>query len=138
MASDLVERRYLLVKRGLYYGPDNMGYVGVKDRAGRYLASDARPDCGVSAIHEDEAPLFAPACWEETKAQYWADALAARDAEIARLKALLEEAEKQLKRIAAECVIPLGTAAQMYARWRKLAVDRVDIARAFLAKLKGD
>ena len=38
-----------------------------------------------------------------------------------------------LGRIAAECMIPLGTDKQMYARWRKLAVDRVDIARAALA-----
>lgn len=64
------ESRYLLVKRGLFYGPNNQGYTGVKERAGRYPESDARPADGVTAIHEDEAPMFAPACWHEVKAEY--------------------------------------------------------------------
>ena len=43
-----------------------------------------------------------------------------------------------LSKIAAECWVTVGTDAQMYSRWRKLAVERVDIARAALAKpMKG-
>jgi hypothetical protein len=61
---------YLLVKRGLYYGPDNQGYTGVKAKAGRYMEGDARPRDGVTAIHEDEAPMFAPACWQEVKVEF--------------------------------------------------------------------
>jgi len=56
---------YLLVKRGLYYAPHNKGYTGVKELAGRYLAVDARPDAGVTAVHEDDAPEFSQACWPE-------------------------------------------------------------------------
>lgn len=52
--------RFLLVKRGWYYGPDNSGYVGMKVDAGRYYEHEARPDDGVTAIHEDNAPRFAP------------------------------------------------------------------------------
>lgn len=77
--------RYLLVKRGLYERPDHIGYTGVKWEAGRYLESDAAPDCGVTAIHEDAAPLFAPACWEETKAKHYEATIAtltARNAEL--------------------------------------------------------
>ena len=71
--DELVERRYLLVKRGLYYAPDNMGYTGVKERAGRYTQADAdfyADDDRVTAILEDEAPMFAPACWNEVKVEY--------------------------------------------------------------------
>ena len=61
---------FLLLKRGLYYGPNNQGYTGVRERAGRYLETDAQPACGVTAIHQDDAPLFAPACWQEVKVEY--------------------------------------------------------------------
>lgn len=44
----------------------------------------------------------------------------------------LAEMEGALRKIAAECVVSLGTDKQMYARWRKLATERVDIARAAL------
>ena len=76
--ADIVERKFLLVKRGLYYAPWRQGYTGVKDRAGRYLEADAYPP-EVVAIHEDDAPMFSPACWPETKAAYY-------EAEIARLR----------------------------------------------------
>ena len=83
--ADIVERKFLLVKRGLYYAPERQGYTGIKDRAGRYLEADAYPP-EVVAIHEDDAPLFSPACWPETKAAYY-------EAEIPRLRAQLAEAE---------------------------------------------
>ncbi len=76
---ELVER-YLIVKRGLYFRPNNCGYTGCKSKAGRYPASRASADCGETAIHEDDAPEFSPACWPETK-------LAERDARIAALEA---------------------------------------------------
>ncbi len=34
--------QWLLVKRGLYYGPNNSGYTGIKDLAGRYDYEDAK------------------------------------------------------------------------------------------------
>jgi len=57
-----------------------------------------------------------------------ADTVEAQAAEIERLRAALSK-------IAAECWVTVGTDAQMYSRWRKLAVERVDIARAALASL---
>lgn len=78
MQTDARTTGFLLMKRGLYYGPDNQGYTGVKERAGRYLASDARPDAGVTAVHEDDAPMFSPACWHEVKVEF----LLARIAEL--------------------------------------------------------
>ena len=86
--SENEQPRYLLVKRGLYYRPNSQGYTGVKARAGRYQAEDAW-DCGtVTAVHEDDAPEFAPACWMETK-------LAERDATVATLTARLATVEAE-------------------------------------------
>lgn len=75
MSSDTVPvtqagGKYLLVKRGLYYGPDNRGYTGIKERAGRYHAHEADALSGVEAIHEDEAPMFSPNCWQDVKVEY--------------------------------------------------------------------
>lgn len=61
---------YLLLKRGLYYRPNNRGYTGIRDEAGRYDESDAYPDGGVTAIHEFDAPYFAPACWNDVKVSH--------------------------------------------------------------------
>lgn len=61
---------YLLVKRGLYYRPNNAGYTGIRNEAGRYDESDAYPDGGVTAVHESEAPYFAPACWNDVKVSH--------------------------------------------------------------------
>lgn len=90
MGSDeLAERRYLLVKRGLYYGADNMGYTGVKEQAGRYTQDDADfyadDDC-VTAIIEDEAPMFAPACWNEVKVEYLLTQIEALTAQLAEAR----------------------------------------------------
>lgn len=64
------EGEYLLMKRGLYYRPDNRGYTGIKSEAGRYHEIDAYPDGGCTAIHASDAPLFAPACWNDVKVKY--------------------------------------------------------------------
>lgn len=69
-ASDiagLLEPRFLLMKRGLYYRPDNNGYTGLKSEAGRYRENEAYPDGGVTAIHENDAEEFAPGCWQDMK-----------------------------------------------------------------------
>ena len=65
MSAPIVERSYLLVKRGLYYRPDSKGYTGIKADAGRYLESDANPAIGVTAIHENDAPQFSDACYHD-------------------------------------------------------------------------
>lgn len=71
--NDATPRRFLLMKRGLYYAPNRSGYTGLRDKAGRYLESDAYPDAGVTAVREDLAPLFAPACCAHVKAEYIAE-----------------------------------------------------------------
>ncbi len=60
---------YLLMKRGLYYRPDAMGYTGIKDHAGRYTRevaeSHADPVSGVTMILEAEADEFSPSCYDD-------------------------------------------------------------------------
>ena len=87
----LVERRYLLVKRGMYYAPDRQGYTGLKAKAGRYREVDALGLDGVTAIHEDEAQDFAPACWEETKLAHLNGIIETQARENERLNAILSE-----------------------------------------------
>lgn len=72
------EDRFLIVKRGLYYRPDSCGYTGLKREAGRYPASYANARSGETSIHEDDAPEYSSACWEETR-------LADKDRQIAEL-----------------------------------------------------
>ena len=52
-----------------------------------------------------------------------------------RIEALTAENERlreALVKVAAECRVPVGNDTVMYVRWRALAVERVDIARAAL------
>ncbi len=100
VTAEVTDDRYLLVKRGLYYRPDNRGYTGIKEYAGRYPASDASPDDGVTAIHEDEAPEYSQACYHDLMAQHAVGKAAALEAEIASLKQRLESAEEVLRNIA--------------------------------------
>ena len=80
---------YLLLKRGLYYRPNNVGYTGIRNEAGRYDESEAYPGGGVTAIHESEAPYFAPACWNDVKVSHLMGLLSAAEAQRDRLMAAL-------------------------------------------------
>ena len=91
-SGDLVEQRYLLMKRGLYYAPDRQGYTGVKARAGRYREVEALGLDGVTAIHEDEAEDFSPACWEDTKIAVLTDRIEALEA---ALRDLVEAVQRR-------------------------------------------
>lgn len=93
---------YLLIKRGLYYAPDRHGYTGVKARAGRYREVDALGLDGVTAIHEDAADEFSPACWPDTKE-------AVLRSELARLTEALRAAEEREKALR-EALGPIQTA----------------------------
>lgn len=68
----MAEERYLLVKEGLYYRPNSNGYTGIKDEAGRFPASRASEADGIEAIHEDDAPDYSAACWDDVKAKHQA------------------------------------------------------------------
>lgn len=71
------EAQYLIIKRGLYYRPNSGGYTGLKDEAGRYSLYDAEdishpngeygPRDGMSYMHENDAPDYAPQCCIEVK-----------------------------------------------------------------------
>lgn len=89
--------RFLLVKRGLYYRPDNCGYTGFKERAGRYDASEADEMSGVTAIHEDEADEIAPGCFDDLARDWLNDKLSALRKENADLTAALERTWEVLR-----------------------------------------
>lgn len=80
----MTDARYLLVKRGLYYRPNNNGYTGIKEHAGRYRDVDALGLDSVTAIHEDEAPEYSAACFEDLKCAHMQ----------ARIAALIEERDR--------------------------------------------
>ena len=106
-------REYLLMKRGLYYRPDNMGYTGVREYAGRYLESDACPDDGVTAIHEDDAPEYSPACYDDLKIKRLQEQRGAQSTRIKELEEALrrlEQANNALcaKRSQALCILTRG------------------------------
>ena len=117
-------KSYLLVKRGLYYRPDNDGYTGLKDRAGRYLETDASPEHGVTAIHEDEAPEFSANRWGDVTRDQLRSGVAKRDAEILALREALAKAEQQ-------CLDWAATASQM-ARDKDAMIEQLEAMREAL------
>ena len=86
-------QHFLLQKRGLYYRTDSCGYTGIKDHAGRYLETDASPENGVTAIHEDEAADFSPACFDDLARAHLQDSIK----HMAAVKAELLEALRECK-----------------------------------------
>jgi len=88
--------RYLLMKRGLYYRPDAMGYTGIRDNAGRYPKAEAEthvhPESGVTMIPEGRADEFSPACCDDLARDHLKkqrdDLRAALDLALIRLGAL--------------------------------------------------
>lgn len=83
------EADHVLIKRGLYYRPNGNGYTGLKSEAGLYHASYALGFAGVEAVPFADAPVFAPACWEETKIAYFEAALTTARAEAEALREAL-------------------------------------------------
>jgi hypothetical protein len=79
---------YLIVKRGLYYRPDNCGYTGIRDHAGRYSLAEAqesvKPGNGVSMVRAADAPEFSAACFDDLARAHLASQ---RDAALKALKA---------------------------------------------------
>lgn len=122
------EQCFLLVKRGLYYAPNNQGYTGVKDRAGRYREVDALGLDGVTAIHEDKAPLFAPACWQETKAAFYEEKIAAFAEREARLVGALELVGRILPSAAGLDDAPNSKAIPLYINMGELRAIKATLA----------
>jgi hypothetical protein len=101
MTETMTEARdHLLMKRGLYYRPANCGYTAIKDHAGRYPASEARSEDGVTAIHEDEAPAYLKAGYSNWLAEHASAKVKEQDATIRALQAALTAATSALKECA--------------------------------------
>lgn len=118
---------YLLVKRGLYYRPNNAGYTTLKADAGRYSKADERPECGVTAVLASEAGAVAPGGHEIDHLRY----------ERATMLEALEECATDLS-IAADNA---AHAARTDPRWKGVDAKlraRANDARAIIAKAKGE
>ena len=67
------EAVWLIMKRDLFYKPNGSGYTGVRKNAGRYTLPETavrfpnHDEHGASFIHEDDAPEFSKACYEDVK-----------------------------------------------------------------------
>lgn len=83
---------YLLMKRGLYYRPNDCGYTGIKDHAGRYDQCEAWARIGdrVTMVREDQAPEFSPACFDDLARAHLTKQRDEARAEAERLRGMLE------------------------------------------------
>lgn len=98
------EELWLVMKRGLYYRPNDRGYTGLKEHAGRYTYEEAKKrECsisGVSIIREPEAPDISPNCYEDYARQYLEKKLTEANAEIDRLEAALAAEKEKCAQVA--------------------------------------
>lgn len=59
---------WVKMKRGLFYRPDDCGYTGIRDYAGRYSEAEAKAEMaceGVTAMPLADAPEFSSACFDD-------------------------------------------------------------------------
>lgn len=59
---------YVILKRGLFYGPQSQGYTGIRDLAGRYSKAEADAEArieGVSCMPLSAAPEFTDQCFDD-------------------------------------------------------------------------
>jgi len=147
---EAVARDYVLVKRGLYYRPNSMGYTGVLDEAGRYTEAEAKAQTehcdGITARLASEAPRFSDACWTETRVKTVQGDLARAEAEIARLTGerdawkeqaseeawALAAAEAETARLRAACAHYEKAFNELWDGYSATAKDEYDRARAAL------
>jgi hypothetical protein len=64
---------WVKMKRGLFYSPNDSGYTGIRDLAGRYTEAEAMAETnckGVTAMRLDAAPEFSPACFDDLARQH--------------------------------------------------------------------
>jgi hypothetical protein len=79
---------WLLVKRGLYYRPEGIGYTGIRDNAGRYSREEAESTIGpeVTMVRLEDAPEFTDACFEDLARDHLRKQLDAALALVATIK----------------------------------------------------
>lgn len=65
--------QWVKMKRGLFYLPNDCGYTGIRDHAGRYSRSEAiaETSCeGVTAMPLADAPEFSQACFDDVAREH--------------------------------------------------------------------
>jgi len=86
-------RAWLVVKRGLYYMPNDCGYTGIRDHAGRFTEAEAKAreciESGVSVVRLTDAPEYSPRCFDDL-------ALAHTRQKLAEVVAALEECAREI------------------------------------------
>lgn len=89
----MAEQAWLLLKRGLYWRPNDCGYTGIRDHAARYTEAEAKSrardgSSGVTMVRLEDAPEFSEACYEDLARAHLAQQRAAA-ADIRRARAAL-------------------------------------------------
>ena len=81
--------KWLLVKRGLYYRPDDVGYTSIRAAAGVYSGDEARARLspGIAMVALEHAPEFSDACFDDLARAHLAKERDEARAEIERLRA---------------------------------------------------
>lgn len=85
-----MSEQWLLLKRGLFYRPNNCGYTGIRDEAGRYSREDADEHAAAGGIvmREADAPEFMPAAFTDLVINHLTDQ---RDTMVKTLEALRDD-----------------------------------------------
>lgn len=102
-----MSEQWLLIKRGLYYMPNDCGYTGIRDHAGRYTAEEARArlGSGVTMTRLCDAPEFTDACYDDLAIAHLTKQ---RDALRHALEAVMPIAEAFKGRIDMEPALHIG------------------------------
>lgn len=85
--------QYVIIKEGLYYKPNQMGYTGVLKYAGRYSEDEAKSHARIPGIfyqHEDTAPRFSANCFSDIRDREIMGDMDELEAENRRLRTRIE------------------------------------------------
>jgi hypothetical protein len=133
-----MSERFLVLKRDLYYRPNDCGYTGIKDNAARYSRAEAEDRCrlsygAVTMMAEEGAPEFTGACFDDLARDHLRkqrddarDALAASQAEVARLRIVTDEMVERGAAAAIDHVMADDW-------WPPDEIDAANMVRAILA-----
>lgn len=122
----MTEELWLLKKRGLYYCPNDCGYTGIRDHAGRYTGEEARARLspGIAMVRLDAAPEFSEACFDDLARDHLTKQRDSALAEVERLRHAFHTTHGALLCIA-------GTDSN----WSKYARDVADEAGGMITTL---
>lgn len=92
--------QWLVVKRDLYWRPNDCGYTGIRDHAARYTLEEAKARVGdgvsgVTMIRADLAPEFTNACFDDLARDHIIKQRDEARAEVERLRVRVETVVNQ-------------------------------------------